>query len=484
MQRSSGILLPMSALPSKYGIGTAGRAAYDFIDFLAKSGVRWWQMLPIGPTGYGDSPYYSFSAFAGNPYFVDLEKLAQEGLISERELSEIDWGSDPRRIDYGKVYEGRRIALDRAYQNFNNRMKLECFAKKNPWLKSYALYMALKRRFQMRSWQKWNFDCEETMDAQALREELYRNLFVEYEFQKQWNELRAYAGKKGVLLIGDIPIYAPLDSADVFAAPQSFQLTQSGEALFSAGCPPDYFSNDGQLWGNPVYDWDRMKADDYRWWRARMRHMAELFDAIRVDHFRGFENFWAVPHGEKTAKNGKWISGPGLSFVEILKEAAGSAQIIAEDLGYMSEGVIELLNESGLPGMKILEFAFDGEGESEYQPHRYVRNCVAYTGTHDNPPLEAWLRDAPEKTLERARAYLGLNREEGDRKGIIRAVMASVADLAVVQMQDWLGSCERTNTPETATGNWEFRILGEELSDALADEILAMNVRYGRNVCD
>lgn len=491
MERASGILLPVYSLPSPGGIGTFGRAAHEFVDFLAAAGQRYWQLLPLGPTSYGDSPYQSFSAYAGNPYFIGLDRLLRDGLITEGELEAFTPKGAPDRIDYGAIYETRYKLLHCAYDRFKGRdtAELERFESENEaWLPDYALFMAIKKRFNMRSWLEWDDDVRlrKPEAIRVCRDELSDDIgfytFMQYLFFSEWRELRDYARSKGVLMMGDMPIYVALDSADVWANPESFQLDENLRPSEVAGVPPDYFSATGQLWGNPLYRWDYMRDTGYRWWKERMRGASRLYDTIRIDHFRGFESYWSVPSYETTAVNGKWIKGPGIDFVRALSEAVPGVDIIAEDLGYLDDSVKKLLADSGFPGMKVLEFAFDSREPSNYLPHTYPRNCVCYVGTHDNTPVMAWRHEAAGDDVNMAREYLGLNESEGFNFGMIRGGMSSVADLFVTQMQDYLGlgAESRMNTPSTLGGNWQWRLAGGQCSEALAKKIRHMCFIYGR----
>lgn len=481
MDRSAGILLPVSALPSPYGIGTLGRAAYEFADFLAAAGQRVWQVLPVGPIGYGDSPYSSCSTFAGNPYYVDLDLLADEGLLDRAELQREWWGESARSVDYGRIYELRFTYLRKALDNTCGRLdgELDRFAAENRWLPDYALFMAIKRQQGMKPWTEWPEGLRLRESAALdrarweLREDIRLFTFIQYEFYKQWDALRACLREKDIRLVGDLPIYAASDSADVWSEPQFFQLDERNLPERVAGVPPDYFSADGQLWGNPLYRWDVMRADGFGWWIRRLEGMRRLFDVVRIDHFRGFESYWSVPAGEPTARNGRWEKGPGMELVGVLRDWFYDFPIIAEDLGVMTDEVRELLHDSGFPGMKVLEFAFDPSALSEYLPHHHRRNCVCYVGTHDNETLVQWFRETDPAVLAFAREYLGLNEQEGLCRGMIRAGMSSVADLFVVQLQDWLelGAAARMNKPGTALGNWRWRVLPEELTEELAVRI-------------
>ena len=491
MDRASGILLPISALPSPYGIGTLGKAAYAFADFLHAAGQRYWQLLPLGPTSYGDSPYQSFSTFAGNPYFIDLDLLAEEGLLDKEDLAAADWGNDPRYVDYGKIYEVRFDVLRRAFLRGRERDReaVERFQAENPWLKNYALYMAVKAHFGMKSWLEWPDEAIRVRAPEAvaryekeLAEDVAFYTYLQYLFFKQWGELREYIHNLGIRIIGDLPIYVAMDSADVWAEPEFFQLGEGNIPTEVSGVPPDYFSADGQLWGNPLYDYDRMRQDGFGWWIRRVEGASRLFDVIRIDHFRGLESYWAVPYGAETAREGRWRKGPGMDLVGVLTQWFHGLDIIAEDLGFLTPEVHQLLRDSGLPGMKVLEFAFDAREPSNYLPHTYERNCVCYVGTHDNETVMQWLAAADPSDVTYARKYLGLSEAEGYHWGIIRGGMSSVADTFVAQMQDYLalGAEGRMNAPGTACDNWRWRLLPGEASGNLAKKIRQYTKMYGR----
>ena len=491
MDRASGILLPISALPSPYGIGTLGKAAYAFADFLHAAGQKYWQLLPLGPTSYGDSPYQSFSTFAGNPYFIDLDLLAEEGLLDKEDLAAADWGNDPRYVDYGKIYEVRFAVLRRAFLRGRERDReaVERFQAENPWLKNYALYMAVKAHFGMKSWLEWPDEAIRVRAPEAvaryekeLAEDVAFYTYLQYLFFKQWGELREYIHSLGIRIIGDLPIYVAMDSADVWAEPEFFQLGEGNIPTEVSGVPPDYFSADGQLWGNPLYDYDRMRQDGFGWWIRRVEGASRLFDVIRIDHFRGLESYWAVPYGAETAREGRWRKGPGMDLVGVLTQWFHGLDIIAEDLGFLTPEVHQLLRDSGLPGMKVLEFAFDAREPSNYLPHTYERNCVCYVGTHDNETVMQWREQADRADVTFARKYLGLNEAEGFHWGMIRGGMSSVADTFVAQMQDYLGlgAEGRMNTPGTLGNNWRWRLLPGEASPALARKIRRYAHMYGR----
>ena len=489
--RTSGILMHISSLPSPYGIGTLGQAAYDFADFLKAAGQHYWQLLPIGPTSYGDSPYQSFSTHAGNPYFIDLDLLREDGLLTQEEIDAVDWEAHSARVDYGFQYSVRFDLLYRAFLRGWERDAdaVREFRNANPWVEDYALYMALKRSQDMRSWETWPEEIRLRRPGAAetyavrLGDDVHFFIYLQYLFFGQWDALRSYVHALGLEIIGDLPIYVPYDSCDVWANPSLFQLDETGLPTGVAGCPPDYFSADGQLWGNPLYDWDRMRDDGYRWWIRRLGAAGKLYDTVRIDHFRGLESYWAVPYGETTARSGHWRKGPGESFIDAIKTALPGLDIIAEDLGFMTPEVIALREYSGFPGMKVLQFAFDSREPSDYLPHRYPTNCICYTGTHDNATLAQWLGDAKGDDVAYAKQYLGLNDEEGYVNGIIRGGMSSVADLFVAQMQDWLalGGESRMNVPGVlGHGNWCWRMLPGALTDELADHIAAMTAMYSR----
>lgn len=492
MERSSGILMPVFSLPSPYGIGTFGKAAYDFADFLHAAGQSCWQLLPLGPTSYGDSPYQSFSTFAGNPYFIDLDLLVKDGLLTKREISARKWGGDPRNVDYGRLYASRFKVLEKAKARGWERDlgAVSVFSAENRhWLPDYALFMALKRHFGMAAWTEWPEEDIRLHRSEAverwrvlLGEDVELFTYIQYLFFKQWTALKTYVNGLGIRVIGDLPIYVALDSADVWAEPGQFQLDAEGHPTEVAGVPPDYFTEDGQLWGNPLYNYDAMRADGYGWWIRRTGGAAKLYDVIRIDHFRGFESYWAVPYGETTARVGRWIKGPGMDLVGRLTGWFRDIEFIAEDLGILTDDVRELLKESKLPGMKVLEFAFNPKDLSNYLPHAQVENCVCYAGTHDNAPLALWAEEAERGETAFAKRYLGLNAEEGFNAGMLRGGMSTVAKLFVAQMQDWLelGEGCRINTPGVPDGNWTWRMLPGETNAALAERIHETTRIYGR----
>lgn len=489
--RSSGILLHISSLPSPCGIGTLGKAAYEFADFLHEAGQHYWQILPIGPTSYGDSPYQSFSTCAGNPYFIDLELLRDDGLILQEELDSIDWAAHEERVDYGFQFSVRFDLLYHAFERGRDRYarEVEDFRAENPWVEEYALYMAVKRSRGMVSWEQWPEEIRlrrpgavETY-ATVLAEDMNFFIFLQFLFFRQWDALRSYVHDKGIEIIGDLPIYVPYDSCDVWANPSLFQLDERGVPTGVAGCPPDYFAKDGQLWGNPLYDWQKMSADGYRWWKKRICAASRLFDVIRIDHFRGLESYWSIPYGEETARNGKWVKGPDHDFIRALKESFPELRLIAEDLGFLTPEVMQLQKDSGFPGMKVLEFAFDPREPSNYLPHRYERNCICYSGTHDNETLVQWQAAQSDETLAYTMEYLGVSDEKDLTWGILRAGMASVADTFIAQMQDYLGlgAQSRMNEPGTVSQkNWSWRLKKTDLTPELAQKIRRLTSMYER----
>ena len=490
--RKSGILMHISSLPGPYGVGSLGKTAYDFVDFLAAAGQSYWQILPLNPTGYGDSPYQSFSTFAGNHYLIDLDTLVQQGLLLPEELDGVEWGEDESRVDFGLLYSQRTRLLKLAHSRFAETEDYLGFVRDNVlWLEDYALFMAIKERFHGRDWQRWSVSLlmrlPPVMEAyrEELRECIRFQYFLQYEFFRQWRSLRSYANEKGIRIIGDVPIYVPLDSADVWANPELFQLDPSRRPTVVAGCPPDGFSADGQLWGNPIYDWAAHRAEGYRWWIRRMKAAARMYDVVRFDHFRGFESYWAIPAGDKTAAGGAWRKGPGMDFVGAVRNALPDLDIIAEDLGFVTPEVKQLLLDSGYPGMKVMEFAFDTREPSarDYLPHRYPINSVVYSGTHDNLTLGQWFREADPEDIRCAYDYLGLNEQEGPVWGMIRGAMGSVSKLCIIQMQDYLelGGESRMNHPGTLTSaNWTWRARPGFASRELAAKIRTITERYDR----
>ena len=492
MERRAGILMPISALPSPYGIGAMGRWARRFIDFLEAGGQTYWQLLPIGPTGYGDSPYQPLSTFAGNPYFIDLDDLKKEGWLKKAEYQNLDWGKDSARVDYGKIYEHRfsvlRMAADRLLQNPPAAYHL--FLKRNAdWLEDYALFMAEKDAHDGLPFMQWEEPLRRRRQSvllkekKRLREDIAFYQAIQFFFDKQWTALRAYAHAHHVDLIGDMPIYVSPDSSDLWAHPEVFQLDRKGRPIEVAGCPPDGFSATGQLWGNPLYDWSYLKKTGYAWWIHRIQAQFEKIDVLRIDHFRGFESYYAIPYGQKTACNGRWRKGPGKALFQAVEKKIAHPAIIAEDLGFLTPQVRAMIDETGYPGMKILEFAFDSrDATSDYLPHMYPRNSVVYIGTHDNETIMGWIKSVPKDNLKKAVHYLGLNRAEGYNWGFARGAYASVADLSIIQLQDLLGldNRARMNTPSTVGNNWVWRAKQTDFSRTLARKLRYQMGLYGR----
>ena len=492
MTRHAGILMHITSLPSPYGIGTMGKAAYEFADFLQQAGQTYWQLRPVGPTGYGDSPYQSFSTYAGNPYLIDLDLLAEEGLLFPEDYQNLDWGTDPEAVDFGGLYHNRFTVLRRAFEQGKQKdlKDYHRFTKKNrDWLDDYALFMAVKAHFDQRAWYQWpdegiRMHKKKSVERyqSLLKEDISFWKYVQYLFFTQWEQLKAYVNGLGIRLFGDMPIYVALDSADAWAHPEVFWLDKERRPVCVAGCPPDYFSETGQLWGNPLYDWKYLKKTHYSWWMQRLRHAARLFDVTRIDHFRAFHNYYAIPYGAENAVKGEWKKGPGMDFFRTLCHALGNIPIIAEDLGFLTPGVHRLLRQTGYPGMKILQFAFDSGEESNYLPHHYNTNSVVYTGTHDNDTTAGWFAAAKPADKDFAVQYCRLTKSEGYHWGLIRTAYASVSFLAVAQMQDFLGlpSRCRMNTPSTAQGNWQWRMKAGAATPALAKKIRKLAVLYGR----
>lgn len=492
--RASGILLPISSLPSEYGIGCFSKEAYEFADQLVEAGQRYWQILPLGPTGYGDSPYQSFSTFAGNPYFIDLKELIEEDLLTEQECRECDWGDTESYVDYAKLYESRFKLLRLAFERWSgdDEQEYQDFLKKNSdWLEDYCLYMAIKNDLGGIGWLDWPEELKsrqpEAMQEAKVRlaEEIRFYNFQQYWFAKQWSRLKAYVNKKGIQIIGDVPIYVAFDSADTWADPKLFQFDEDLTPVSVAGCPPDAFSSTGQLWGNPLYNWSYHKKTGYEWWIRRMTHSKERYDVARIDHFRGFDEYYAIPYGSETAENGEWEKGPGNTLFDVLKEQVEDLNVIAEDLGILTDTVVDMLEESGFPGMKVLQFAFDSSENSTYLPHKYEKNCVVYTGTHDNETTKGWLENLHGHDETFVREYINCyDKPVNDCVwGLIRTAMASVADLAVIPVQDYLclGNEARMNTPATLGDNWKWRLTKGQISEITLYHIRELTRIYGRN---
>lgn len=489
--------MPIFSLPGRYGIGTFGDNAYRFADKLAEAGQKYWQILPLGPTGYGDSPYQSFSTFAGSPYYIDLEAFDESVLPKEqRKLCEPESGDD--RVDYGHLYETRLEALYQAYQveNYCGLEKefpeFEPFCREQAfWLEDYALFMSLKEEYGGLPWYEWEDEDIRLHKEQALRAERQRlgdrirfHKWLQYKFYDQWRRLKTYVNCLGIRLIGDLPIYVSYDSADVWASPELFCMDGKRRPAWVAGVPPDAFSATGQLWGNPVYDWSYHERTGYDWWIKRIGHSFRQVDVLRLDHFRGFDEYYCVPFGDSTAERGHWEKGPGMKLFDAIRAALGDKDIIAEDLGILTDGVRKLLSDSGYPGMKVLEFAFDPDGSSAYLPHRWINNCIGYTGTHDNQTLRAWFDELSDEETAFMTDYLDLDPD--DRKDwsdrMFRIALMGVADTVIIPMWDWLelGSEARINTPSTFGGNWCWRMEPEAFDVKLIKHMRRLSEIYGR----
>ncbi|WP_456430372.1 4-alpha-glucanotransferase [Nitratifractor sp.] len=493
LDRRSGLLMHVTSLPSEEGIGTLGRQAYAWIDRLAASGQRLWQILPLGPTGYGNSPYQCYSAFAGNPLLIDLRTLTSYGWLTPSEVS-AERNCDEKRVDFSRVRQVKGQALRLAYRAFRQRAEDEWKSRFNAfelsqvfWLEDYALFMALHERYGASSWQEWPAELKHR-EVQAM-ENARRELFDEIEYRKfeqflfftQWKELHAYAEKRGIAIVGDLPIYVSYDSSDCWAHPELFALDDALRPRFVAGVPPDYFSRTGQLWGNPLYNWERLAATGYSWWIERMRQSFALYDIVRLDHFRGFEAYWSIPADAKTAAEGEWRPGPGASLFEALRKALGDLPLIAEDLGLITPGVEELRDRFDLPGMKVLQFAFDGNADNPYLPHNHRPRSVLYTGTHDNDTLMGWFHSLGDRCY--VLDYLGSD-ENSFRWDLLRLQQMSVSSMAILPLQDLLGlgSEARMNVPGTVEGNWAWRCSQEEMEGAQEafGKLKRLSALYGR----
>lgn len=491
--RRNGVLMHISSLPSKYGIGTLGQEAYNFIDDLKEAGQSLWQVLPVCPTAYGDSPYASYSTFAGNPYFIDLELLEKDGLLKKEEFDSIQWFDEDDRVDYGKMYNNRFKVLKKAVERFkeNKPADYEGFKNDNAfWLGDYALFMALKDANGGSGWLDWKDEYRhyDKDKAEEWKKEFAKDIeyyeILQYLFFKQWKELRNYADENGIQIIGDLPIYVALDSVDAWAHPELFSLQENGIPEEVAGVPPDGFSATGQLWGNPLYDWDFHKKTDYTWWMHRIEHLTKLYHILRIDHFRAFESYFAIPYGATTAAGGKWKKGPGYDFFETMNRTIGKKQIIAEDLGYLTQDVKDLLALTGYPGMKILQFAFDSRDGSgaEYLPYNYQKNSYAYCGTHDNDTIQGWYKDISKEDAAYAKDYLRLSEGEELNWDMMRNLLASPSDTTIVTMQDLLNldTSSRMNTPGTSGTNWTWRMKKDAFAPAIKEKLAHLTKLYDR----
>ena len=491
--RRNGMLLPIASLPSPYGIGGFSKEAYEFIDLLEETGQKLWQILPLGPTSYGDSPYQSFSTFAGNPYFIDLDTLAEKGWLTKEACEASDYGDNESYIDYGRIYNSRFVLLKQAFLNSDilSDEKFTEFCKANQhWLPDYALYMALKNQNDGKSWIEWEEEIRlrkpEAVEyyKKELEEECNFYEFLQYEFHEQWTKVKEYAHKKGIQIVGDVPIYVAFDSADTWANPELFQLDEKNLPLGVAGCPPDAFSATGQLWGNPLYNWAYHKKTGYDWWLKRIAYCFDLYDIVRIDHFRGFDEYYSIPYGDETAVNGHWEKGPGMDLFNTVKEKLGELDIIAEDLGFLTESVFQLLKDSGYPGMKVLQFTFDPSEDSDYLTYKYQRNCVVYTGTHDNDTTAGWFEKLSDGDKEVALRYMNsfYTPKEEQHWDLIALAMRSTADTCIIPVQDFLGlgSEARINMPSTLGDNWKWRMTKGAFSEELKEKIRRMTKLYGR----
>ena len=503
MKRYAGVLLSVTSLPSRYGIGCFDQTAYDFVDWLVQAGQRYWQILPLGSTSHGgsdDSPYQAYSAFAGNPYLISLDALVEEGLLTRQECDDADFGSNPGRVDYDKLHENRFKLRHLAYErsDISRNPRYANFCRENYWwLNDYALFMALKGFFKeqpFRSWPEdirmhWNFAVD--YYNRTLYFDIEFQKFLQFQFFEQWKKLKAYANERHIQIVGDIPIYVSPDGADVWAHPELFQLDSYNAPTAIAGCPPDAFAADGQVWGNPLYRWEYHRSTGYQWWITRMWHSFQLYDVVRVDHFRGFDEYFSIPAGESTAKNGTWMPGPGMELFRAIELSLGKVNIIAEDLGLMTNGVRKLVKDSGYPNMKVLQFAVDPSdiaGSNDYWPHNYGSNCVVYTGTHDNETVAGWVAGLPEKAKAQLRSYL-CNYDTPEERlypALINLAMASVAKDCIVPMQDHLGldNSARMNQPGTVGFNWRWRLLPGQVTKELAKQVLAVTLRTNRGNWD
>ncbi len=468
LERGAGILLPISSLPSPYGIGTMGKEAYSFIDKLVLAGQKYWQVLPVGPTSYGDSPYQSFSTFAGNPYFIDIENMIDEGLLEKSEVEWAFWGGNEEYVEYDAIYNSRYPLLKKAFERWtgSKSFEYEKFIKDNSeWLEDYALFMAVKESFEQVEWSKWDDDIKNRKPkaietySKKYADEIEFWKFLQFRFFKEWNRLKEYANSKGISIIGDIPIYVAMDSADVWVNPNLYQLDKDKNPKAVAGCPPDAFSDEGQRWGNPLYDWNEMEKDGFTWWKQRIEAATKLYDVTRIDHFIGVCRYYVIP-ADKTAKEGHFAYGPGRMLTKAINEALGDAKIIAEDLGVKYEAVDALLEQEGYPGMKVLMFAFDGTPTNEHLPYNVEKNSVMYIGTHDNDTFAGYLKTLPAEQIKRIKSYVSANKDEDIVKQTIKTAYLSVADTCIIQMQDILEKSNdaRTNYPSTIGTNWKWRL--------------------------
>ena len=503
-RRRAGILMPLFSLPGKYGIGSFSKEAREFVRFLKEAGQSYWQILPMGPTGYGDSPYQSFSTFAGNPYFIDLSTLVEEGLLLEEELSDLSFSDSEERVDYGKLYKLRFPVLEKAVKRFLARLEAETESERKDKAEAKMEGDTELKPFAKTDAECFSFKAEKEAYLTFLSENAHwlpsYAAFMEkkmpysadfhkvcqYLFSKQWKSLKDYANSEGIQIIGDIPIYVSLDSSDVLDHPALFQLTETGEPSAVAGCPPDAFAENGQLWGNPLYAWEKHEEEGYSWWISRMKHCFSLYDIVRVDHFRGFDEYFSIPYGDENAKRGHWEAGPGMKLFHAMEQALGKKEVIAEDLGYVTDSVKKLVSDSGFPGMKLLEFAFDSRESGDYRPNTWTKNTVCYTGTHDNQVLKDWFLEILPEDREMAADYSGKSVEELLKMDyvdfFIKMTLDSVSNTAMIPMQDYLhkGKEARINTPSKLGSNWSYRFTKKDFSKDIAEKIRKMTEESGR----
>lgn len=490
-KRSSGVLMPISSLCGDMGIGTLGKSAYEFVDFLKKAGQTYWQILPVCPTGFGDSPYQSFSTFAGNPYFIDLEILEKEGYLSKEDYQYAFWSAREDKIDYSILYTERKRLFNKLFARFEENVPADFYkfdAENAFWLDDYARFMAIKDKFSGASFDVWDIslrqrtpDALKTIDITCQKSILYHKM-LQFFFFRQWKALKKYANENGIKIIGDLPIYVSADSADVWSDPLQFNLNEDLRPVEVAGCPPDAFSGEGQLWGNPVYNWDYMKKTGYAWWKKRLEMSFKIYDVVRIDHFRAFDSYYCVPFGAKTAQMGVWREGPKMDFFDSIRESLGDLDIIAEDLGFLTDSVRKLLKDSTFPGMKVLQFAFDSDEHNEYLPHNYIRNSVVYTGTHDNDTVIGWANTMDEKTYNHAVKYLQATDRRDLAGKMILSALSSVCDTCILTVQDLLSldSRARLNSPATVGENWKWRMTKEEFRSLDSQKLLDLTKLYGR----
>lgn len=491
-KRSSGVLMHITSLPGKFGIGTFGKSAYDFVDFLEETKQTYWQILPLTTTSYGDSPYQSFSAVAGNLNLIDFSLLKEDGLLEDSDYVNVNFGGNPEKVDYALLFEARRPILEKAVANTSKNSvvlaEIEKFEVENSsWLADYAEYMAIKESFGYKSFIHWDEDIKKGEEAarEKYRTELQDSIryytVTQYFFFKQWLALKEYANGKGIKIIGDMPIYVSADSVEMWTMPELFKVDENNEPLYVAGCPADDFSPTGQLWGNPIYDWEKHKEQGFSWWIYRVQESFKIYDVLRIDHFKGFSDFWQIDKDAENAVNGTWEAGPGIELFQKIKEQLGDLPIVAENLGFIDAKAEKLLDDSGYPGMKILQFAFPGEDNLD-RPHHYTQNSVAYTGTHDNDVVNGWYEKLSESERKLVSEYLNRRDDEKITEAMIRGIYSSVSDYAIVTMQDLLDkdATSRMNVPSTVGGNWEWRMLAEDLTEERKEFLRNITVRYSR----